>query len=126
MVVDGKDYLSAGVKAHKGSFLLHLEEVANRNDAEKLIGCEIFGTDLPLELAKDTYHVNDLIGLSVETVEGKSLGKVTNVLNMPTDDLLEIGSLLLPFRKEFVKKLNLKESKITVKLLEGMLEEDAL
>jgi 16S rRNA processing protein RimM len=91
------------------------------NQAEELRGSylEASASSKP-KLEKDEYFTQDLIGLTVETFEGEVLGKVDEVIAAPAHDLLKIGEILIPAVKAFVKKVDIKDGKITVELIFGM------
>lgn len=66
-----------------------LNGIDDRNGAEKLIGWEIFIT--PAQLPKPAageYYWRDLIGLTVETTEGVSLGVVDGLMETGANDVL--------------------------------------
>ena len=72
----------------------------------------------PLE--DDEYRTIDLIGLTVETEDGETLGEVDNVLEFPAHDVIQVGDIMIPAVKEFVKEVDLDNKKMVVKLIEGM------
>jgi len=74
------------------------------------------------ELDADEFLVEDLVGLTVMTTEGKNLGVVDEVAAYPAQDILMIGDLMIPFAQEFVKEIDFDKETITVELLEGMLD----
>lgn len=114
---------SLGVKLRRENLLLSVEGIHDRNLAEELVGAKIYGDDFPIDLPTDEYQVKDLVGLEVFDIRHQVLGTVTQVLNLPSDDILEVGPVLIPFRKEFVKKVDLQNRRIEVELLPGMIEE---
>ncbi|MBF8982165.1 16S rRNA processing protein RimM [Lutibacter sp. B2] len=80
-------------------------------------------------LPEDTYLIVDLIGLDVYSVEGELIGKLKNVIQGTANDLYEITSeknptktILIPVVEEFIKKVDIEEGKIIVKLIEGLIE----
>ena len=116
------------VKYHKNMVLLKLKGIDNMNDAEKLKGLflKIHRKDA-IKLPKDTYFIADLIGLEVYTDEGTLLGVVDDIYNTGSNDIYVVKNqitgkqILLPSTKEVLKDINLKEEKITVHLLKGLI-----
>lgn len=90
---------------------LSLEGITDRNDAERLKGTPlmVLRERLP-ELSEDTFYHNDLIGLSVKSAQGETLGHVRAIYNFGAGELLEIktsqGKLeMIPFTKEIVSEV---------------------
>jgi len=92
-----------------------------------LRGAEIEAEPLPPgSLPDDTYYIFDLIGLEVESDDGRSLGTVSEVLQLPANDVLvvrqEKSELMLPLISSVVKKVDLERGVITAHLLPGLLD----
>jgi 16S rRNA processing protein RimM len=111
-------------RLHKNRPLLRLTGVEDATAAEALQWqlLESVSTDRP-ELEEDEFMTSDLIGCQVVTSDGRQLGPITDVLVMPAHDVLQVGSLLIPAVKEFVKQIDLEAELITVELIPGMLED---
>lgn len=106
---------------HRGRPLIKLAGVESATDAEAIQWEFLEGAEEdrpPLE--EDEYMTKDLVGLNVFTVEGELLGKVNEVLLYPAQDVLQVGEILIPAMKQFVKAVDLKERTLTVQLLYGM------
>lgn len=74
------------------------------------------------ELEEDEYATADLIGMEVVTIDGESLGPVSDILLMPAHDVIVVAGIMIPAVKEFVKDVDVEAKRITVKLIEGMRE----
>jgi len=113
-----------GFKIHKKRPLLRLSGVTTATAAEGLQWeyLEIPTAQKP-ELEEDEFLSEDLIGLKVITVEGKELGEVDDVIPMPAHDVIQVGTLLIPAVREFVKEIDFDENVMTVQLIPGMLDE---
>lgn len=72
------------------------------------------------KLERGEYLTADLIGMQVETEDGQILGTVGDVLAMPAHDILVVGEIMIPARKEFVLDVDLEGGMILVRLIEGM------
>jgi len=110
---------------HKGRPLIKLSEVNDLTAAEKFQWeyLEVAQDDRP-DLDEDEFLIDDLIGLRVVTTEGRELGEVDDVLALPAQDVLQVGDILIPAVKEFVKDVDLDNEVITVQLIPGMLPDD--
>lgn len=116
------------VRLQKNMVILKLEGIDDRNEAERAKGREIFVTedDLP-ELEEGEYYIRDLIGMEVVLEDGSHLGTMTDVLQNSPQDIFQLVTengkeVLIPRVPEFVIDINTDERKITVRLIEGMLE----
>ena len=73
--------------------------------------------DAPGEDADD-YHVLQLIGCEAFLESGEKLGDVTDVINLPGQDLLAIastqGEVLIPFVRQLVPVVDIKNKRMTV------------
>ncbi len=76
---------------NKGGAIARFAECSDRNEAEKLRGTALaVPRDALPDLAEDEYYHADLIGLSVETDAGESVGEVIAVQNFGATDIIEI------------------------------------
>ena len=103
--------------------------MADRNAAEALNGIELSIPRQRLPAAEDDeFYYADLIGLSAETVDGRSLGTVIGVQNYGAGDLLEVApsrgdTILVPFTRAVVPRVDIEEGRVVVDPPEGLLEE---
>ena len=89
----------------QGAVLLKLSGVQDRNTAEALRGQYIcVDRKNAIELPSDRYFICDLIGCSVLDTEGNVLGKLTDVLELPANDVYVIAGEK-PFMVPAIKKL---------------------
>lgn len=116
-------------KPHKRGIRLRLSGVINRNQAETLIGQELFinKTQLP-QLEQDTYYWIDLIGLSVKTTADECIGYIDAIIPTGASDVYVIRrtdgheetECLLPAVANFILNIDLDRRTMTVKLPEGL------
>ena len=101
------------------TIVAQLENVMDRNAAEALreTVIAIKPEQLP-KLAHDEYYWSDLIGLDVATVNGVSLGKVTEMMETGANDVLIVKGdkeRLIPFlQKDVVTDVDIKAGTLTV------------
>jgi 16S rRNA processing protein RimM len=119
----------ASSRWHSGRLLVKFAEVPDRTAAEQLrnllVQCEISEDERPED--PDEYYDRDLIGLAVRTTEGAEVGEVTDVVHLPSQDLLEIrrtaGNLVLvPLVEELVPELDLDKRYVVVADRPGLLD----
>jgi 16S rRNA processing protein RimM len=113
---------------HRG-WLVALEGVTTRNDAEALRGQVVEVDRDALELDEDDVLLNDLIGCQVVKTDGTPWGTVAAVDPGDFQDLLVIHDngieRLLPLVDAFVTAIDLEASVITVDPPEGLPESKA-
>ena len=121
------------VRPHKGRLLVGLEGVEGRPAAEELRGEWLY---IPEEEAKEleegVYWIHDLLGLTVQTEEGRPLGVIKDVLVTGANDVYVVEvqegvnqgrDLLIPAIADVVQEVDLERGVMTVRLLPGMEEE---
>jgi 16S rRNA processing protein RimM len=124
----------------KNLYVIELEGVKSRNQAEELRSCKllVLECDRP-QLAEGEYHIIDLIGLQVFVQEsGKFIGTVVNLIPAG-NDLLEVElhqedrekekptdkkpkNLLIPFVKEIVPVVDIQAKRAEITPPDGLLE----
>ena len=77
------------------------------------------------ELDKDSYYIVDIEGCKVYTEEQKFLGIISEVFSTGSNDVYVVKSedgkqILLPAIKDVIKQVDIKNKKIIVHLLEGL------
>lgn len=107
-------------------WLAEVEGVADRTDAEKLRGTNLYiNKDTLPAPDKNEFYFSDLIGLPAIDKDGNEIGKIIATDNFGAGDLLEIQpigneSFYLPVTVETV--LEIADDKVIVELPEGLLE----
>ena len=127
---DGIERLNIeSVRYQKNMVILKLEGVDDRTGAEKLKEHDVFiGEDDLRVLPEDTFYLWDLEDcLVINTDTGETLGKVKDVLQNSAHDIYEIelskgGTAMIPAVEEFIKKVDVQEKKIYVKLIPGLID----
>lgn len=79
--------------------------------------------DVP-ELPDGQYYECDLIGLTVSTEEGQSIGVLEEILNVPGNPLFVVRQgakeILIPAAKELVNAVDVTARTMTVRLIDGL------
>ncbi len=123
----GSDLIVSGFHWHSGRVLLKFLGVDSRNAAEELrnsiLTVERSDTEVPEE--SDEYYDSNLMGCEVRTVAGELIGNVTDVLHLPSQEVLVVGresmEYLIPFVESIVPTIDIGAKLITVDPPEGLL-----
>jgi 16S rRNA processing protein RimM len=107
--------------------ILTLKGIQTIEDTDPLINREIFvrRETLP-ELADDEFYWIDLIGMGVETMEGKRLGRVKTILPTGAHDVFVVEGcrreIHLPATAEVITYVDRERFLVTVRWMEGLWE----
>ena len=107
-------------RVHNGILLLGFKGITTRNQIEELRN-EMLYSDVDINAPtgdEDEYHVLQLIGCMTYLESGEKFGEVTDVINLPGQDLLAIkteqGESLIPFVHQLVPEVDIKNKRILV------------
>ena len=110
----------ASARVHNGILLLGFEGIENRNQVEELRN-ELLYADVDIDATgydEDDYHVLQLIGCIAYLQDGSEFGSVTEVLNLPGQDVLVIntsqGEAMIPFVMQLVPEVDVRNKRMTV------------
>lgn len=115
------------VRYNKNQVLLKLEGIDSIEEAEKYRTCYIKTEKKKQEeLGKDTYYIVDLIGLNVFSTEGEMLGILEDVFPTGSNDVYVVKDnlgkqILIPAIADVVKEIDLKNKKMIINLIPGLL-----
>ena len=106
-------------RVHNGILLLGFEGISDRNSIEKLRDTLLYAdVDINETNDEDEYHVMQLIGCSAVLESGEEFGEITDVINLPGQDLLAIktvnGEQLIPFVHQLVPTVDIANKKVVV------------
>lgn len=117
------------VRFNKAFALIKFKGINSINDLMPYKGCLIFveETTIRENLEEDEFLIDELTGLDVIDTDNNAIGVVVGVSNNGVNDLISIKSKtkkisLVPFVKELVPKVDIKNKKITVNNIEGLIE----
>ncbi len=110
----------ASARVHNGILLLAFDGIEDRNSIEALRN-ELLYADVDINapgVDEDDYHVLQLIGCKAYLVDGDEFGEVTEVLNLPGQDVLviksESGETLIPFVRQLVPVVDILARRLVV------------
>ncbi len=123
-----KELNVTSVRFHKHFAIVKFKEFLTVNDVEEFKGCDLY---LPKEeveenLENDEYLISDLIDMDVYDEDGCCLGKIIAVGENLANDILSVQdnngkSHLVPFVKAIVPVVDLKNRKVVVNNIEGLI-----
>ena len=124
--------LTSGYKQPgKETFIIKFQGITNRNQAEQFKNYKILvETNKLPKLNKEEFHLLELINLQVKTIENEELKLIGKVINLENEknNLLVIKlfknekKVLIPFVKEIVSLIDIKNNFIIIKPPKGLLE----
>ena len=116
-------------RLNKTFAIIKFEGINSINDLIPLKGCLLFVEEETIRenLEEDEFLIDELVGLDVFDIEGEKLGFVVGVSNNGATDLLSVKTktkkvCLVPFVKAIVVDVSLKDKKVVINNLEGLLE----
>ena len=107
-------------RVHNGILLLGFAGYADRNQIEKIRNVLLYA-EVDIDEARDDaedYHVLQLIGCTAFLESGEVFGEITEVINLPGQDLLAITTstheALIPFVHQLVPVVDVKAKRVVV------------
>ena len=123
----GKDKVKEKIisyRKHKQFDMICLEGYTNINEVLKYKGQQAYVNKEDIELADNNYLNEDLIGLEA-IVDNKVIGIVHNI-EKNAQELIVIKNndkeYLIPNNDNFIKEINIKDKKIYINNIKGLLE----
>jgi 16S rRNA processing protein RimM len=121
----------AAIKWHSNELLVRFVGIDDRNAAEELGGTWLFVDSSTIAPPDDPDEFNDadLVGLSVRTQDGTTVGTVADVLH-PAQDLLVVKApdgreILIPFVKAIVPNVDISGGFLEIEPPDGLLDLEA-
>jgi len=117
------------IKYVKNMVLLKLEGIDSIEEAEKYRNLYIkINREDAIELPENSYLIVDMLKCNVYTEENELLGKMIDIFPTGSNDVYVVKNnegkeILLPAIKDVVKKVDIQNKKIIVKLLDGLIWE---
>lgn len=127
---DGHTLTVAATRRHAGRMLVRFVGVDGRTAAEELRGVSLLvdAVDVPVPDDPDEFHDVQLLGLRVETTDGREVGTVADILHHAQDVLVLRSAgdpgreILIPFVREIVPVVEPTAGRIVVDPPSGLLD----
>ena len=120
-----RDYEINWVKPHSKVDLLSLKGIETRDQAQALIGSELFieKAQLP-HLDEGNYYWFDLIGLEVFSTDNNYPGRLHSIIQTGSNDVYVVkkdeNEILIPALESVVHAIDLEKKRMRVELPEGL------
>lgn len=115
-------------RIHKGFDLVTFEEFNHINDVEKYKGSDLkIAADQLTDLAENEYYYYEIIDCEVFDMTGELIGVVKEILTPGANDVWVLKrankkDALIPYIKDIVKKIDVKNKRIEIEPMEGLLD----
>jgi 16S rRNA processing protein RimM len=114
-------------RAGAGSLKMELEGIDTIEDAQAMRGFElsVAGEDLPALAANEFYYFQ-VIGLRVETTDGRSVGRIEEVFFNGANDVWVVKDegreILVPVIEDVVRRIDLEGGRAIIEAIPGLLD----
>lgn len=119
----------SSVRFNKTFALVKFKGINSINDLMPYKGCLLFveQSTIRKNLGEDEFLIDELTGLEVFDLKGDKIGVVIGVSNNGANDMLSVKSKttkisLVPFVKALVPEVDIKNKKVVVNNIEGLIE----
>lgn len=114
-------------KEYKKGFIVTLQDISDRNQAELLKGAELWvPADLFVSEDGDSIYLKEILDFNLSDESLGLIGPVTSFSSNNAQDLLLVSykneTIEIPFVKDFIVKIDFDQKTILTKLPEGLLE----
>jgi len=114
-------------RTHKNFDLLTFEGYHSINDVEKFKGGLLKVSEDQLnQLEEDEFYFHEIIGCQVMLTNGEELGKITEILTPGANDVWVVKgkgkTYYIPYIKEVVIEVKIREKIVIIEPMEGLLE----
>jgi 16S rRNA processing protein RimM len=115
------------IRPHGNHFVVKLEDVDDRNEAERQVGGELFVSTENLDVPLPDYELPfQVLGLTVKTEENRVIGRVVSVMYSAAHPVYvvegENGEALIPAVPEFIVRRDDTAGEIVIRTIDGLLD----
>lgn len=121
-------YKIKSCRVHKNMLITKLEGIDTVEQALTLKSKNVYIDKVKLEkLEKDSYYVEDLIGIKViDITNNNEIGVISYVFNTGANDVYEVSNsenekIYLPAIHQVIKKVDIQDKKMYVEIMEGLI-----
>lgn len=117
-------------RLNKNVAIVKFEGIDSINDLMEYKNCLLFVEEETIRenLEEDEFLIDELVGLEVFDTNDKKIGFIIGVSNNGASDLLSVKTKskkisLIPFVKAIVTNVSIKDKKVVINNLEGLIDE---
>lgn len=119
------------VRYQKGFALLSLEGCGSIDEANRFINWSVrIPKEQVRELSSNQYYWSDLIGMMVYSDAGLLVGEIIDVFSTGSNDVFVVKGkkkeLLIPATLEVVKDVDVKNKRMTIHIIKGLIGDDEM
>jgi 16S rRNA processing protein RimM len=112
---------------HQKQFIVKLEGIDDRGDAENEVGANLFVDMVAPDVALPDHELPfQVMGMQVRTEDGREIGRITAVIASPGQNVYEVtgesGKVLIPAVDAFVIARDFEVGEMTVRPIPGLLD----
>ena len=115
-------------QAHQKQYIVKLEGLHERSDAEKEVGSYLFIDLQEPDVDLPEYELPfQVMGMHVKTEDGREIGHITDVIASPGQNVYEVtadggNKVLIPAVDAFIVARNFDDGEMTVRPIPGLLD----
>jgi 16S rRNA processing protein RimM len=115
------------LRPHGNHYVVKLEGIESRNDAELEVGAELFidGDNLDVDLPDEELPFQ-IVGLMVKTEDGEVVGRIRSVIFSAAHPVYDVegddGDVMIPAVPEFVISKDMEAGVVTIRPIPGLLD----
>jgi 16S rRNA processing protein RimM len=132
LFIESNDDDFEGIELEECSFygdkiVLKFKDYDNLNEASKLIGRIVYleRHNFP-ELPIDEYYWFDIMDMDVYSKKDEFLGTIKDIFSTGSNDVFVLenkdSEIMIPATKEVIKKIDYEKKRISVELIEGLID----
>ncbi len=123
---NGSALTVSGSRWHNQILLLSFAGITDRNKIEELRDQLLYAEVDTTSTAPGEYHFQQLIGCQVFLPDQSNLGEVTEIVQLPGQDLLSVaakkGEILIPMVKQIILSIDVSKKIIQINPPEGLID----
>lgn len=122
------DLVVKSSRQHKQFYLVVFEGLENINFVEKYKGMTLkVSEDQLFELEENEFYYHEIMGCTVVSEDGEEIGVVEDIYTPGANDVWGIKrkgkkDALIPYIEDVVKDIDIENKKITIHVMEGLLD----
>ena len=121
-----REYTVIDIRPHKNTFLMKLEGLQSKDEAEKCRDADVFVNKEALDRSDDEYFWYELLGLNVYLDTGQYVGTISEIIPTKAHDIYVVREggkeICIPAIYEVVRDVDVANKKMVISALEGLLE----
>lgn len=123
-----RDIVIEYAQAHQKQYIVKLEGIDERSEAEKEVGAYLFVDMREPDVDLPEYELPfQVMGMHVKTEDGREIGHITDVIASPGQNVYEVtadggNKVLIPAVDAFIVARNFDDGEMTVRPIPGLLD----